>query len=281
MQRPLTLAMLIATCLSAGCRQETLRELDWSKNDRSGDGQVLESGPATPFARLEIVNRYGTHRTYKIGTFTPPTFIEKRYAIVGRIRFQNVLKPGYIEVCHYYPNNTKNNTRSDEMDGPGCVIEGSGGWQDFLMPFTRDVASLNNPERIDLALVMPGKGTVELGPIRLVEYGPLGDPLTPPGAWWSSRASGIFAGIGAILLGGAGVLIGTLTISGRSQRLVQGLLAVTFLVGIVGATIGATALISDQPTAVYYPILILGVLCLVLPPASIGHVRRRFASLKT
>jgi hypothetical protein len=95
-------------------------------------------------------------------------------------------------------------------------------------------------------------------------------------AWWTDRAGGLIGGITGGVIGLMGATIGTLAGIGIARKLCLFLLGVMFLFGVVSLAGGLAALVFSQPYAVYYPLLLLGFLCTVLPAASFFSIKRQY-----
>jgi hypothetical protein len=101
-------------------------------------------------------------------------------------------------------------------------LEGSSGWRPMLLPF--DATGAQPPTMLTVNLVLPGRGTVQLGPLRLVQYAPSEDAARAPGAWWGPRTAGLVGGGAGAIIGLMGAVIGLLAQKGRGRGL-----ALTFL----------------------------------------------------
>ncbi len=95
-------------------------------------------------------------------------------------------------------------------------------------------------------------------------------------AWWSSRTAGFIGGIAGVVVGLIGAAIGTLNSFGIARKVCLSLLVVMFVFGIVSLAIGVISLFFAQPYAVYYPLLLLGLLCSVLPAGLFRSVKQQY-----
>ncbi len=85
---------------------------------------------------------------------------------------------------------------------------------------------------------------------------PMGQPKR---GWWSDRDAGLIGGIGGTTVGLLGGLIGTLAGFGKARRFVFALDACLVGFGAASLVAGAMALVLGQPYAVYYPLLLGGI----------------------
>jgi hypothetical protein len=79
-------------------------------------------------------------------------------------------------------------------------------------------------------------------------------------AWWTDRDAGLIGGIGGGVLGLLGGLVGTLGGCGVARRFVLPLTAVLAVLGVISLFAGVIALSLGQPYAVFYPLLLGGIL---------------------
>ena len=154
-------------------------------------------------------------------------------------------------------------------------LTGSSGWRSFALPF--DATGAPAPSRLVLNVVFAGRGRVELGPLTLAEQaaGP-----ADPGAAWTDRAAGLVGGLGGALIGCLGALVGVLTSLGRARRLVMALIFSLIAVGALALVGGLIALAASQPYAVFYPLLLIGVLASAVPLGLLPTIRRRYAEIE-
>jgi len=196
-----------------------------------------------------------------------PGVTRARYALLGQVRYEGVEGDGYLEMWSVFPNGGRYFTRTVDTAGPMERLRGSSPWRDFALPFTSREGYL--PRELVVNAVLPGKGRVWVGPVRLVQYiGPTG--------WWSGGVAGLVFGVLGSLLGLAGGLMGLLASRGRARRLAMGLARGMLVLGPLALAGGIAAAALGQPYEVWYPLAISGALCAGLGLYMPRLLRRRY-----
>lgn len=98
--------------------------------------------------------------------------------------------------------------------------------------------------------------------------------------WWNEQQAGLAGGIGGSLAGVLGGVIGTLAGVGKARRLVLCLMMAGITTGIVCLVAGLAAALTRQPYAVYYPLLLPGLILPVVLGALLPPIRRRYAEIE-
>ena len=229
------------------------------------------------FAPVAIPDAAGP-RTIEVLKIESPGITRTRYALAGQVRYDAVEGTGYLEMWSEIPGRGAFFTRS--MDGAGAMgtISGSSDWRAFALPF--DATGAPPPAKLTVNVVLPGRGKVELGPMRLVQYAPSEDPTAESGAWWGPRTAGLAGGVAGSVIGCIGALIGILAPRGRGRAAILALLKAMTAFGAVCLAAGVAALVKSQPYAVYYPLLLLGSLAFVLPLGLTPVIKRRYEELE-
>lgn len=80
-------------------------------------------------------------------------------------------------------------------------------------------------------------------------------------AWWSDRTAGWVGGSVGSVVGIMGGVIGTLCGFGKARKLVMFLFTIMIVFGVASLVLGVVAVIMSQPYAVYYPPLLIGLIC--------------------
>jgi len=257
----LSLLVLVPALCSA---EETLRTFSWKERGEKDDYVVVSSD--------------GAPRTTTILTVRDPGVRRARYAIEGQVRYEGVEGVGYLEMWNVLP---RGRFFSRTLDGAGPLrgLHGSSGWRPFVLPFSNDPGG-PPPRELIVNVVLTGRGTVAVGPLRLVEFRDDEDPLAAPGAWWGGRTGGLVGGLTGGVIGCLGALVGVLAGLGRARSVVMGLLGVMLAVGAVALTLGVLALLRSQPYEVFYPLLIVGIVCSTVPLLSLRTLRQRYEELE-
>jgi len=239
--------------------EEIIRSIQWQELAAahalaSGTAVAAPKGEARP--SLRVVHEGRDPVTFPLVTIERPGISAARYAVRGRVRYEGVAQGSYLEMWNHLSEGSFF-SRSMDHGGPMGRLEGSSEWRAFVLPFfNREDGS--PPEKLVLNLVMAGAGTVEIGPVELVQFAADEDVLADSTAWWSNRQAGILGGILGSALGILGAVIGWLGSAARAKGFVLRTLHGIAWLGIGALVFGASAFAVGQPYAVYYPLLLLG-----------------------
>lgn len=280
MKRSIGVALAVVLVASAASAEQVLREIAWGPLKQQGVLPVGEVRPAdkeTPFEYLVVTNG-PEPRTIKLLTLASPGITQPRYALSGQIRYEGVEGKGYLEMWNDIPGKGSFFTRTLGSGGNMGSIEGSSGWRPVLLPF--DATGAPPPTKLTVNLALPGRGTVQLSPLRLVQYAPSEDAARAPGAWWGPRMAGVVGGLTGGVIGLMGAVIGVLAQKGRGRSLALAFLKAMITVGAVALALGAVALLRSQPYEVFYPLLLVGALSFVIPLFLQPVVRRHYEDLE-
>jgi hypothetical protein len=264
------IALLVAT---HGVAAQELT-IDWSRTAVHGGVVRAGEGPAgTP--ALELRATVSGPTSLHLVTIDHPAIAGPRYVVSGEVRYQGVEGQGYLEMWTVFLDGQRFFSRTLAAKGPVAALHGESNWRRFELPFDMSGAS-QAPSRLEINLVLPGRGTVWLGPMRLQPR--TGASGTPHGGWWSERVGVLLGVMLGSSLGVLGALIGVLGGRGKARRTVLALLVGMIAVGGCLVLVGAAAAATSQPRHVWYPLVVLGgaagLIALVILPA----MRRRFAA---
>jgi len=202
--------------------------------------------------------------TFPLISFAPAIPRGDGYAVEGKIRYQGVMGDGYLEMWSDFPTGGRYFSRTLEPTGPRGIIAGDSDWRDFQIPFSTNGGP--PPSRLDINLVLPGSGSVEIGPLRVVAL--------DGSAWWSDRTAGGIGATAGIVFGLIGAMVGVLASRHKARRLVLATLAVVLVVGTVSLLVAGIALASHQPYAVVFPLFLLGVISVAVFGGGYRSTRR-------
>jgi hypothetical protein len=279
--RTWAIALCVHAAAGAGLAEQVVREYSWAKLFANGAPAGVEVVAKSPGRVYDVVRISGPAQEplfVTLLTIERPPITWPTYAILGMVRCENVNGAGYLEVWSHFQGGGAYYSITSADAGPRQRIEGTCGWRPFVLPFCNGEGA-SPPEKLVFNVSLPAGGTVYLGPLRLAQYRPGEDPvaLAAEGTgWWSDRAAGLFGGIGGGLVGCLGALIGILGGRGKARRFVLGALVALIAFGIAMVLLGLAALAFVQPYAVWYPPLLLGILCTAIPGGLYHQLRRRY-----
>lgn len=207
------------------------------------------------------------------------------YALKGMIRYAGVQGDGFLQMDNHFGERGTFFTKSLAPSGPLGRISGSSDWRPFTLPFNASggdpaggAAPL--PEKLSLALYLPGPGTVSIRDVALYQYAAGEDPLGSTRQWFSNRDAGLLGGIGGALLGLWGALIGIVASRGLARGFVLASANAMLVLGIVCLVGGVSALATSQPYAVYYTLLLIGIMLVVVMGKLRGTLSARYEQLE-
>ena len=276
--RNAAMSVCLLVCASIATAEQTLLDSPWGQLKAQGmlkDGRILPTDDTTPFDLLLVENTEAKETRLRVLTLEKPPITSATYAIVGQVACEAVEGKGYLEMWTVTADGGKFFSRTLGGRGPMRHLHGTCAPRRFVLPFFAKRGS-PPPTRLTVNVVLPGRGAVVLGPIALKQYDAGEDPLAQPGQWWTDRQGGMLGGIVGAAIGCIGGLVGLLAGSGRARSSVLGLMKAVFVLGLVALAFGVVALLGHQPGGVWYPLVLLGVLCSVLFGALQPSVRRRY-----
>ena len=233
---------------------------------------------------LRVANKTHAPCVVRLGRFESPGLDHHPYAWLGEIRYKGVAGSGYMESWNEFVSRNpaapgpRYFSRTKSESGPMADLRGSSPWRPFVLPFTPDPTG-GGPKLIELNLHLPDVGTVDIGPLTLVQpeggldslgVGALG------GGWWSPRQSGVVSGIVGCLLGCSGAVLGTLIRRGKGRSGVLAAHWILITLGVLSFGVGLYARSSGQPAHVWFTCVLFG---LIIAPGyglSVVHTRRQY-----
>lgn len=272
MRRLIASSLLVLGLTPVATAEELVREISWSELEASGE---LLGGEVQPDGSLKIVHSDGEGKSVAIAELTDPGVTALRYAIVGKVRHEDVMMESALEMWSHFPDGGSCFSRTLGKFGPCRSIKGTSEWRRFVLPFFGDEAA-GRPERLELNLLFGGPGTVYLGPAQLIQYSEGENPLTPPGAWWDDQTFGLICGIVGCVGGTLGAMIGILSGLRKARRFVLGTALLVTVFGTLAFAVGLAAVGLGQPSMVYFPLLLGGGIAAGVCGGSLPTIRRRY-----
>lgn len=265
----------------AGWGQEVVRTIRWQELAAAG---VLTSGTAVAGpdgvaeSTLRVVHQSAAPATLLLLTIDRPGISKAHYALRGRVKYEGVAASSYFEMWSHLSEGAFF-SRTLDQNGPMGRLEGSSGWRVFVLPFfNREGGS--PPAKLIFNVVLAGAGTVEVGPVELVQFAPGEDVFAESHFWWSDRHAGLLGSVVGSTLGMLGALIGWLGSRGRARRFVLGSLQGIAWLGVAALGVGAVALVGGQPYAVSYPLLLIGTISTALGFLLPRALRKQYEELE-
>lgn len=267
--------------------QQTLVKYDW--RDLAQRGLLHGAAPILIDGReaLKIENTNDTPLQLTLLNITNPPIKALLYALTGEVRYDSVHGDGFLEMWNYFPPEKPGLPEGEYFSrtlgesGDMGKISGTSDWRRFELPFDRAGTS-KPPVRLQVNLILRGRGTVYLSPVKLVEFpGAKSSAWAAPGnAWWSDQMGGWWGGIGGSFIGCLGGLCGLLAGQGKARGFVTALLAILTGLGAALGITGITAIALHQSYAVWYPLILTSVVLLIICPVVWHQIRRRYEAME-
>ncbi len=216
---------------------------------------------------LRVVNESDQPLTEAILVIDAPRITRDQFALIGRVKYENVEGDGYLEMWTHFGERGAFFSRTLADFGPMKKLSGTSDWRAFRLPFTSN-PDRPPPERLVVNVVFPGPGAVYLSPLTLTQDNGM--------SWWDARQAGWLGGILGGIAGLMGALIGILASRGKARALVMALCRILVVFGVLSLIAGLIAAYQSQPYHVYYPLLLAGAITVIVMIANRGSLRRRY-----
>jgi hypothetical protein len=253
-------------------------------------------------------NTNDTQLQIQLLSIRKPRLSTTAYAVIGQVKYDDVQGAGYLEMWNYFspahPGMPEDRYFSRTLGDSGEMgkISGTCGWRDFMLPFDPAGAS-GPPTRLEINLILPGRGTVYLTPVKLVKYsgsfaqassggsggsngggsgggggGGSGsaEGLTPVAGWWSANAAPWVGGIGGPIIGFMGGLLGWLSQKGVARTFVLTAWKCGIAFGLACLIATIIAIIVGQPWFVAMPLSVFGFVSAVVFSTTWPAARKRY-----
>lgn len=158
-----------------GWSEELVQIIKWPSAGKPVSGTVVARPEGLEGASLRVTHADATPATITLVTIERPAIRTATYAIRGRVKYENVSPGSYLEMWNHLAEGAFF-TRTLGPGGPMGRLDGSSGWRTFVLPFTNREGGAP-PRKLVVNVVLQGAGTVEIGPLELVQFAPGEDPL--------------------------------------------------------------------------------------------------------
>jgi hypothetical protein len=258
-----TVALLATGIASVTVAQEPAATVDWTSTPPlsgevvGGNAHVTAdaAGGAFPLARIDAP---------ELGTVG--------YVVRGQVRYSDVAGQGYLEMWSVFADGSRYFSRTLATEGPMAALTGSADWRPFELPFSLQGAA--GPERLEVNVVLPGAGTVEVSPLELVR---LDGAATGAGAWLSDRSIGVAGALIGVAVGVFSAAIAWLVGQRRGRRFVLPAMTAAMAAGIGLVVISVVGWVSGQPPNVVLLVLVPGLILATVFGVAIPRTRRIYA----
>ena len=274
--KPILLLLLSAIIFTAAARadEQLISTFSWKELADSGK---LTAGSLTgaPDNALKLENHGVGAMSATVLTINQPKTTTDFYAITGEVRYDNVEGDGFLEMWSHFGETAAYFSRTLGVSGPMAKLTGTSDWRAFTLPFNAKAAS-SPPTKLVVNIYLPGKGSVFLRNLKLVQTTSLDAAKVHTGGGWSGRIAGVIGAVGGVLIGCFGAVIEWLAVRGKAQRFVVNAVRLLIGVGVACALGGFAAVALRPPHGVWYALLLLGVLVVVIFPLRLRSYQDRY-----
>jgi hypothetical protein len=266
---------------AATAQEKPLAEYSWQALAAAGQlktGTVVSLPDKT--VALKIENPGPQPLTATVLIIEQPKITTEFYALSGDVRYDGVEGDGYLEMWNHFGETEAYFSRTMGETGPMAKLRGTSDWRPYILPFNATGAK-SHPSKLVINVQLPGKGVVYLrSPLKLTESAHPPGAGAQPGAWWSDRTGNLAGAIGGGAIGCLGGLIGWFGARGKARAFVLGSTIVLTVLGVVATVVGLVALTWRQPYAVWYPLLLAGVIIVVICPVMLRRSVHRYREIE-
>lgn len=278
MKKLLYIGLLLSVAATAVAQEnrKVLKVYDWRDLPEHFPNSQITSMDG--ISVLKVENADGLRPEFSPVTITNVSLLKNANAIAWEMKYENVVSTnswiGTYELVEQYPPRARGGdyvTNSDEFP-----LSGTRNWDRYgsvIRPAPYD--NETKPIKLEIKLVLPSQGTVYLRPIKLIKWvNPNSDN------WWTPQQSGLIGGIGGSLIGCLGGLIGLLVSKGKARNFVLASVKCFIVFGILLMIAGLTAAALKQPYAVWYALLLPGVILILVFSLNLNSIQRRYDELE-
>jgi hypothetical protein len=182
---------------------------------------------------------------------------EERWVNPGRLSFLQKFPPDF--------SGQDERTNKSEFYFSGTSI-----WKAHDLKVDR-TENVGFPMDLELKLSLPRSGTIYLRPVKI---------LGVVGSWWTPQQISLIGGIGGSVIGCFGALLGLLASRGKARTFVLTTMKIFIALGILLTIAGFAAVVSGQPYAVWYALLLPGVILTLVFSLTLPSIQRRYDELE-
>ena len=260
--RAAAVAALVAfTMSSTVAAQEPVMQINWATS-APASGQVVDGNAQ--------VSADGSGGLFPLIAVDAPDLGRVGFSVRGRVRYSDVAGSGYLEMWSVFADGGRYFSRTLGTEGPMAVVSGTSDWRPFELPFFLEGTA--PPSRLEINVVLPGSGTVEIGPLEVVRLAEAGS-----GAWLPDRAVGVVGAALGSAIGLLGALVGVLVSRNRGRGFVLPVMTAASLLGAVLIVASIAAIPAGQPPGIVFLLFVSGVILAAVFGASLPRVRRAYA----
>jgi hypothetical protein len=195
-------------CLPTARGDNQTRQWSWSTLKQEGallSGTVVGPDGTSQVEQLRLMrsDNYSDNLTFL--TCSLPPGGSRSFLLTGFIRGEGVETAGTLEMATRLSDGRTVRQRAIEKNGKLLRLKGQEAWKQFMLPFNSGGGTVR-PDAITVRLDLPGRGTVYLGPLQLVEYTV---PAQNPPASSASRSTVSLLSYG-LMVAGFALLLGLL-----------------------------------------------------------------------
>jgi hypothetical protein len=264
--------------------QKILRDYDWKElaQQQTLPGEVISTNGSSI---LKIESTNDSWQDFTLLKISDPSIIKRGYFVLCVAKSEKTSDTNYEQQVHFSdflsvgcslpPAVLGGNGRmifakingSDGRDGQDAIARS---WTYLQFEVVRDSIE-GLPAQLEVHLGMRSRGTVYIRPIRI--YG-------VAGSWWSPQQAGLIGGIGGSVIGCFGALLGLLASKGKARNFVLTTMKIFIALGILLTIAGFIAVVSNQPYAVWYALLLPGVILTLVFSLTLPSIQRRYDELE-
>jgi hypothetical protein len=223
-----------------------------------------------PGGSKTVVGKDGEPTTSRILEIAQPSISSAAYELAGDVWYEDVAGTGYVEMWSEFPDGARYFSRTLASAGEMMSLNGTSAKRSLSLPFNSRDGYF--PNKIEVNVVLPGRGAVHVGPLTLTQR------AGARAALWDDSTGGWIGAILGVSIGAFGAAIGLLASFPRTRRGAIVLAKILVMLSILILFAGAVAIIRSQPYAVYYPLLLCGVIGTIAPWFSIIRVKKQLAA---